>query len=672
MDNKKKRKKSVISSLAKATGLDKYMTDKELDRAVDLEFVNLIGPQCGVNFENEKFVSTGMGYEACLYIYGYKHEIDYHWLYNIISCSDTITTIDISTVDKTAVKRNLSKSLEETNTRMTNARNFSEYKDAAKQFSETEAMYDELSMYSNIMKAVIIRIYIPAKTIFECDAAVAKIKDDLEGEGFKLGVCINETKEDFRNAFLSYGQQQRTLNGRKGQALLSTTLAIGNPFHFTSLSDPNGFYYGTTDTGGSVILDLFRITERRNSYSGIVCGDTGSGKSTLLKKILLERAIRGDFVRVFDITGEFRELAEYLGGSIISLSGGKDGKINALQILQNGSDDRISYNAHMSEVATIYRYLKPKASAEEVLVLKKLLRFLYIQKGILNSKGELKKSLSKIKNTEFPIWSDLLELCRMSMVEEIVEDQFKIDDDSLSEEEKGIDLLNLSSLTKEYIQNIELQINDIVSQYGDIFDGHTSMADFSEEQIVIFDCSEVVNLESTIFDALIFQAISLCSDSCYKNGKIMKDLYDHNEIDWNDITRTIILIDEAHRFINTDKPEGIKAITTLVRELRKWFAGIYLASQSIRDFVPDENNSDAVNKLKTLFELSSYKWMLRQDSNVKKKLLEIFDGVFTEAEVNQVPELLKGDVLFSAAGESTLKFHIEVSEQELSMFAGGA
>lgn len=673
MDNQKKRKSSVINSLKKVTGIGKTIEDEEFEKAVNLDFVNLVGPQGGINFDNEKFTSTGNGYEACLYIYGYKHEIDYYWLLPIVDASNTVTVIDIATVDKNMVKQNLSKTMEEQSSRMNTAKSHSEFKDAAKQFQETESMYEELSMYSNVMKAVIIRIYVPARTIFECDDEVAKIKESLEGSGYKLAVCINETKEDFRNAFLSYSQQQKTAHKRKGQGMLSTTLAIGNPFHYTSLSDPYGFYYGETDTGGSVLLDMYRITQKRNSYNGIICGMMGSGKSTLLKKMLLERTIRGDYSRVFDVTGEFKELVEFLGGSIIPLSGGSAGKINALQILRTGEDDRISYNAHMSKVATIYKYLKPDASTEEVLVLKKLLRFLYISKGIVNSRSQLKKPLENFKTTDFPTWSDLLELCKQSMVDEMINSSnIDIPADSLSEDEKEVDLLNLSGLTKKYVQNIELMINDIVSQYGEIFDGHTSIEDFSKEQIVVFDCSDIVNLEATIFDALIFQAITLCSDNCYQMGKIMKDKFDHKEIAWNDIIRTTIFIDEAHRFINTSKPDGVMYITTMERELRKWFSGIYLATQSIRDFVPDGSTSDAVDKLKTLFELSTYKWIMNQDSNAKKKLLEIFDGVFTDAEIKQVPNLTKGEVLLSAGGETTLQFMIDVSEQELSLFAGGA
>ena len=55
--------------------------------------------------------------------------------------------------------------------------------------------------------------------------------------------------------------------------------------------------------------------------NSLIIGVMRSGKSTLLKKQFLQRAILGDFVRAFDITGEFTELTNTLGGKIIACDG---------------------------------------------------------------------------------------------------------------------------------------------------------------------------------------------------------------------------------------------------------------------------------------------------------------------------------------------------------------
>ena len=68
----------------------------------------------------------------------------------------------------------------------------------------------------------------------------------------------------------------------------------------------------------------------------------GSGKSTLLKKMLMDRAVRGDYIRGYDPSGEFRYLVEELGGSIISLDG-TDGILNMMQIMMSAEIDSVFY-----------------------------------------------------------------------------------------------------------------------------------------------------------------------------------------------------------------------------------------------------------------------------------------------------------------------------------------
>ena len=652
--------------------------DRIYTNSRDIKFIQEVGPQGGLSFKHEKFTLTGRGYEACIYIYGYPHEVDYHWLYYLSNIKDTIFVLDISSIDKAAIRKNLNRTMEEHASRRNTAKTISEAINANKLLQESTELYTEVAEYGAIMKTIIARIYVPAFTLAECDKRVSEIIEDLNGKGFKATVCINETKSDYRNTFLNYTQQQKTIYGRFGQGMLSSTLALGNPFHFTKLSDPEGSFYGTTETGGSVIFDLFRITQMRNSYDGIIVGVKGSGKSTLLKKTLLDRVSRGDKVRVFDAADEFLELTEMLYGKSIDLSGGEKGIINALQILNIGENDRISYINHIAKVATIYKYLKPEARTEEVLVLKRLLRLLYIDYGIIDNSGNFVKPLSELKAKDFPIWSDFLSLVKKEMVKSYLTNTITKSEeeyDSLTGEiklEKATDMDVLITHISDYIASISLQVEDMCTSYGDIFNKHTTIEDFSSEQLVRFDVSNLLNFETNIFDAQIFQALSLCWDSCVQDGKKMKALWDKREIDWRDIKRSVILIDEAHRIVSAKKLAGIDQLLLFSREGRKYFISLILATQSIRDFVPDDATGLAVEQIKTLFELSTYKWVMRQDANCQQKLLDIFSGIFTGSQVANVHQLEQGEALLSVGGEESIKFHVDCSDDELRIFAGGA
>src|SRR5699024_5403422 len=112
-------------------------------------------------------------------------------------------------------------------------------------------------------------------------------------------------------------------------------------------------------------------------------------------------------------------------------------------------------------------------------------------------------------------------------------------------------------------------------------------------------------------------------------------------------------------------------LTDFAREARKYFGGLILASQSIRDFVPDHSDTDTVTKIRTLFELTQYKFVMQQDSNSLNTLQAVFEGQLTDSELEHVPQLQQGECLLSISGVGNLMLSIEASDEELHLFEGG-
>ena len=179
-------------------------------------------------------------------------------------------------------------------------------------------------------------------------------------------------------------------------------------------------------------------------------------------------------------------------------------------------------------------------------------------------------------------------------------------------------------------------------------------------------------MKSEIFDAQLFSSLSLCWDNCIKIGRPMKELYDNHKIAWEDIRRFMVLIDESHKTINANKPHAVDQVSVFAREARKFFGGIYLASQSIRDFVPEGSDSTAVDKIKVLFDLSQYKFVLNQDSNAIDTIDRVFGHSFTRSELEDIPKLSKGQTILSIQSSRNIAFNIDCTEQELELFRGGA
>ena len=203
-----------------------------------------------------------------------------------------------------------------------------------------------------------------------------------------------------------------------------------------------------------------------------------------------------------------------------------------------------------------------------------------------------------------------------------------------------------------------------------MFDGITTIDNLVDEKLVTFDISGIRKL-GNVFAAQMYLITSLCWDNAIRNGIPMKKLFESGVPAWI-ITKFLILIDEAHEWINTKMPVLLEPMTKYLREARKFFAGIVPASQTVRDFNPEGENSSYFDQLKTFFELTQYKFMFRQNSSVLPVLNKLFGNELTFAQIKQIPFLKTGETVLSIAGDKGIRFKVWMSEQyEAPIFSGG-
>lgn len=646
-------------SMKKKKKQDEMTVDELIEKyGYNLGVMQKIQPVGGISFKDEKFIKVGDGYEAVIHIYEYPKTLSTHWLNNLMSIKNIVTIIDVSTENSDEVIRNINKSMQEQNSRFNSAHSATEAKDAQYRYQELQQLYEEISTFGEIVKLIKIRIFISGQTYAEVEKKAKEVMNTLAVNNFKSTIYLNENKAEWKSMFQTYGEQQKTEYKRVGQPIQSETLAIGNPFHFSCLSDPYGTYLGyTTSSGGSVIFDLFAITKRRLSYNALVFGKMGAGKSTALKKILLDRAVRGDYVRGFDVTGEFATLVEHLGGKIIAFDGSQ-GIINDLEVLQTAEKEEISYARHITKLATIYKFLSPQCDDYELAEYQKTCSELYEEWGMLDESAE-QLHITGLPCDSYPIYSDLLNFINQKL------EKLYADHDTGVKREKSI--LEMKRLT-----NIQLVISKLIQNYGYMVDGHTTIENLLDQQIVYFNIKNLSAMGDDIFDSRIYSALSLFWDNGIQIGSRMKDLYDNQKIAWEDIIRFLIIVDEAHHIVNTNKMMSVEQLIQYEREGRKFFIGLMMAFQSIRDVVPEGSDQRNVDKIKTLFELSQYKFVLQQDSNARDVLGRVFRNELTDYQLNRIPRLGKGQCVLAISGDRNIEFNIEISEDENKLFKGGA
>ena len=624
----------------------------------DMNLLNEIKPAGGITFKDVKYITTGSGYEGCIHIYKFPENIDTYWMAKVCNINGTVALVDISTDNMSEVKKNLNKSMKEQVGRRIGARDFAELYDADKRFDEMKRMYDEIKSYNEVIKLVHIRIFLADRSFESLEKKIKNIMDKLETDsGFLTTIYLNESKSEYKSMTRSYKKQKEEMFFPKGQSLTATGVAHGDPFHFSSLDDETGEFLGTTPCGGNVLLDIFQKTSTRLYYNFLAIGEMGSGKSTLLKKQFKSNAIKGNYVRTFDISGEFTILTKTLGGKVIKLDG-SEGILNPLEILKAGDDENISFTRHISKVSTFYKFLVGgSVDAEEIAEFEDVLKQLYSNFGLW-SDDRRNIQCTGLPAASYPTFTDYLNFLTESM-KEMQNEKY-----SHLEEQVVANTLLLRDKIRKVIKNI-------VDTYGTLFDGHTSIDNILDEQIVTFDISTLKELKAEVFDAMIINIISLCWDNCVTNGKLMLNMLREGKIKLWDVTRFLILIDESHRWLNAKKTHALDLVSVYLREARKYFGGIGLASQRAADYVPEGSDSDAVNKLKNIFELTQYKFVFRQSSNAKKLLYQIFDGELTGTQIEKIPKLEIGQCILLISGDKNIEFKVHLTKDEDMLFSGG-
>ncbi|MEK4448626.1 ATPase [Bacillus sp. FSL M8-0052] len=625
----------------------------------DMELVYATQPMGGISFKDEFFNRTGDGYIACLHVYRYPENFTPYWLNKLTSIHNTIVTIDTYTQKDIDYATKVKHSTDEMRSRMNNAVNQTEYDLAAEEFETLRELGLALNKGGEVIKQIHVRIFLHGATQEELETRVNEIQKQIGSDGFKSKVFLDENKEEWQSLFLDYESQLLLPNRRVGNDMPAEAIGLGFAYDQTSLSDPTGVYYGYTSTKGTVYFDMFHKTSKRLYYNMFVAGDMGSGKSTLLKKLLRENGAKGNFIRGFDKSGEFHSVTADMGGKTINLDG-TGGRINLMQIFPTVTvqkedditiDEAASFRQHVSKLNMCYRILNPKAPDTVLNQFDELVYDFYEEHNFWGDNA--RDNITQLPAEEYPILSEFQAYC---------EKRYRTEKDEYF---------------KTRIGDINMSLKNLVTQFGDMFDGITSIPDMINEQIVFYDIGNLSQLKSEIFDIQIFNALTQIWGNMMTIGRKEKEAFDKGLKNWWDITRFLILLDECHNVLEMRKAFTANFFVTLMSEARKFFGGLALATQRIERMFPDTNTSDpdmalAANKLREIFGLTQYKVLFRQDQTSMKLIKNLFEDQLTDNEYALLPKFETGSCILSISGDQNLVMHVEATEEELALFEGGA
>jgi len=617
-----------------------------------------IRPNGGVSFDVQNYYRTGAGYESCLTVHRFPPRLGLYWLIPLMGIDRTVAIVDVHTQNPEETKKLLNSSILENEKRFMNEQELTARDTADDRIQELREYYQQVDRFGQVNKLITIRIFLFERTFQKIDAASGEIKEKIQSSAYKIDNFVNETKADYMSQFMSYSEQQKTIYSRKGQSCLSKTLSKGLPFYFSNIDDRTGAVLGTTGMG-SALFDIFTKDDKRLSYNMACFGMMGSGKSTLLKKLILENAIRGNYIRVFDPTGEYSELVHRLGGHELSLDG-SSGRINALQILETGESPAKCWVDHVSKLTTCISLFSPGIQEDVLHEFQTTIEEFYTDYGLIDDTIDLnEQTFTSLSPEKYPSWSDYKYFLDKKIASLL---------DGTSEALQEVNKNKASRLDK-----LNLIITNLINNFGYLVDGPTTVdGNVFDHQVISFNITGLTNVKPELFEFQIFIALQMCWDNCVRLGSVMKKRWEERDIEWDDIVRFAIIMDESHRLINANRPKTIEQVTIIMREARKYFGGFWLASQSIRDFVPESTQQKNIDQIKTMFELCEYKFIMKQDANAGAMIQKVFPNVLSEGEIDQLPIMSRGETILCMGASKKVNIDIFASEEELEMFRGGA
>lgn len=424
------------------------------------------------------------------------------------------------------------------------------------------------------------------------------IKRQLAEGGFKTQDLFMQTFDVYVSAHISAYDAFH----KKSRGIHSSSIAAAFPFVFPYLQDRNGITFGTTG-GNPVFVNFFqRDSERVNSNMAVI-GKSGSGKSFATKTILTNLAADNSKIFILDPENEYDELAKSLNGKMIDVGKATQGTLNPFQIILGTEDEEEgssnSYNAHLQFLEEFFRTILPDTENDALEYLNNLFPRIYAERGI-----DADTDLSALKPEDYPIFQDLFDKILID---------FQRTDSEYTKKNLRV-LLNYISKFSEGGRNAHL------------WNSPSTLS--TQENFVVFNFQSLLaNRNNIIANAQMMLVLKYLDNEIIRNR-------DYNLAHKAD-RKIIIVIDEAHVFIDEKYPIALDFMYQLAKRIRKYNGMQIIITQNIKDFVGTE---ELARKSTAIINACQYSFIFSLAPNDMHDLCKLYEkaGEINESEQDQI------------------------------------
>lgn len=383
------------------------------------------------------------------------------------------------------------------------------------------------------------------------------------------------------------------------------SLSLNFPFYTKNIFDLNGIIFGFTKNENKICnIDIFN--DKYLNSNMCILGSSGSGKSYFTKLLIIRHFLIGKRQYIFDLEGEYTNIAKNTNQKYIDFSNGDTYTFNLLEIFDYEVEENNWLNKKIDKISLFLSNLID-INDKEVNILKEALLKTY---------------------SDYDIIEDISSLYEKS-TNEVIYINNKIRDSSNFP--TIVDLVN--NIKSKKIK--KLLIDEVINKYKSL-SKHSNFSLY--DKIVVFNTSNLNQQHFICIVKYFLDEIKLIS----KNSKI----------------KSIIYIDEIWKYINI-KEDNTLALTIFeyYKTLRKYNSSIISITQDITDFFSYDNG----NYGKSILNNCGFKMFFRVEFSDRKKLENM--NIADSSQIDKIYKLNKGQGVLNFCNNSIV-INIKSSEYE--------
>ncbi|MCQ2424317.1 MAG: DUF87 domain-containing protein [Clostridia bacterium] len=586
-------------------------------------------------------------YTHNLRISSYPSQVDDAWLAAVMSMPSTKVVVKCKPMDREKTVRSIDRALQELRgqfmtTGVDSKRiELQEHIDTLSTLLSTLQSDNEVLLETNVYvtayDVVTSRNYHSAAAENSAHTSVNYMKRVVRRAYQENGLRLNNMEFDQVNAFIGSQISAWDPLGSKGRGIPANTVAAAYPWIFAHIADPNGIRLGSAD-GVPVFIDFFKRDSEHVNSNMVIVGKSGSGKSYAAKSLLANLAADDAKIFILDPENEYTELADNLHGKFINVGNAQQGRLNPFHIITALDDDETdsvgvsgSYATHLQFLEEFFRQILPDCDKDAMEYLNSLIDRMYTDRGIT-----AETDLSRLAPEDYPTFDDLY-------------------DAILSE---------FQSTDNDYVRPMLRTLMNYVAKFAaggrnaNIWNGPSTVT--TDENFTVFNFQSLLaNRNGSIANAQMLLVLKYIDNEIIKNR-------DYN-LKYKLNRKIVVVIDEAHVFIDTKYPVALDFMYQLAKRIRKYNGMQIVITQNIKDFVGSE---EIARKSTAIINACQYSFIFALAPNDMGDLCKLYEkaGGINESEQEQIVSAGRGQAFTVLSPQSRSSFKVEVSPDVVDMF----